>query len=69
MIRVLLPGDAEWLKAGVHVGFCGLAVACLVYNAAAWLTRRERHLLVNVAFYAAVTAVEQTQLRRHWRRI
>jgi hypothetical protein len=36
-----------------------------LYNAAAWLARREQHLAVNAVLYTALTAWEQLQVARH----
>jgi hypothetical protein len=36
-----------------------------LYNAAAWLARREQHLAVNAVLYAALTAWEQQQVAHH----
>jgi hypothetical protein len=36
-----------------------------LYNAAAWLARRERHLAVNALLYAALTAWEQQHVAHH----
>jgi hypothetical protein len=38
---------------------------CGVYNAAAWLSRRERHLAVNTVMYAALIAFEQQHVAHH----
>jgi hypothetical protein len=36
-----------------------------LYNAAAWLMRREQHLAVNAVVYAALSAWEQKHVARH----
>lgn len=46
-------------KAGLHATALGLAAVMMAYNAAAWLSRREKHLAVNAVLYAALTAWEQ----------
>jgi hypothetical protein len=66
--RFLKPGEAEMLKGSVHAAACGLALVCGVYNAAAWLTRRERHLGVNAVLYAGLAIWEATHVRRHCQR-
>ncbi|PYR62184.1 MAG: hypothetical protein DMF91_07655 [Acidobacteria bacterium] len=62
---VLKCGSCEPLKAGVHATALGLAVLMGLYNAAAWLRRREHHLAVNVVLYAALTAWEQKHVAHH----
>lgn len=36
-----------------------------LYNAAAWLSRRERHLAVNAVLYAVLVAWEQQHVAHH----
>ena len=62
---VLASGEHEPLKAAVHGLLGGLAAVCLAYNAAAWVTRRERHLAINSVIYAALTGLEVWQAKRH----
>lgn len=66
-LRVLEPGAFEGLKSGVHGLAFGLAGLMCVYNASAWLRRRERHLAINAVLYAAAIVLEQRQTARHWR--
>jgi hypothetical protein len=66
--RFLRPGEAETLKGAVHAAVCGLAVVCGVYNAAAWLTRRERHLGVNAVMYAGLAIWEAVHVKHHSQR-
>jgi hypothetical protein len=66
--RFLRPGEAEALKGAVHAAVCGLAVVCGIYNAAAWLTRRERHLGVNAVLYAGLAIWEVMHVRHHGQR-
>ena len=40
-----------------------------LYNAAAFLKRRERHLAVNTVLYAVLTAWEQQHVVHHWAEI
>jgi hypothetical protein len=61
------PGEAELLKGGVHAAVCGLALVCGVYNAAAWVTRRERHLGVNAILYTGLVIWEACHVRHHTR--
>src|SRR5712671_3521833 len=53
-LKVLKCGNCEELKLGVHALALGVAALCGAYNAAAWLSRRERHLAVNTLMYAAL---------------
>jgi hypothetical protein len=62
---VLQRGHCEELKLGVHAGALALAALCGVYNAAAWLVRRERHLAVNTMMYAALVMWEQKHIAQH----
>jgi hypothetical protein len=43
----------------------GLFVVMGVYNVAAWMRRRERHLAINALVYAALTAWEQQHVAHH----
>jgi hypothetical protein len=64
-LEVLKCGNCEELKLGVHVTALGLAVLCGLYNAAAWLSRREAHLALNAVMYAALIAIEQRHVAHH----
>jgi hypothetical protein len=64
-MRMLQCGNCERLKTGVHVVVFGLAAVCGLYNAAAWLSRRQRHLAVNAVLYAALMAWEQQHVAHH----
>jgi hypothetical protein len=64
-LPVLKCGNCEELKLGVHAGALGLAALCGIYNAAAWLSRREAHLAVNAAMYLALTIWEQQHVAHH----
>jgi hypothetical protein len=64
-LRVLNCGNCEELKLGVHATALSLAALCGLYNAAAWLSRRERHLALNAVMYAALVAVEQRHVAHH----
>ena len=65
MTEMLQSGSCEPLKASVHATALGLCVVMGLYNAAAWLTRREQHLAVNAVVYAALSAWEQKHVARH----
>ncbi len=64
-LSVLQGGSCEPLKASVHGTALALFAVMGLYNAAAWLARREQHLAVNAVLYAALTAWEQQQVARH----
>jgi len=64
-LEVLKCGNCERLKLGVHATALGLAALCGLYNAAAWLSRRERHLALNAVMYAALVAIEQRHVAHH----
>ena len=64
-LEVLKPGCSEGLKAGVHATALGLAAVMGIYNAAAFLRRREPHLAVNAVLYAALVAWEQKHVAHH----
>ena len=64
-LEVLKCGNCEELKLGVHATALGLAVLCALYNAAAWLSRREQHLALNAVMYAALVAIEQRHVAHH----
>ena len=64
-LNVLKCGNCEELKLGVHGLTLGLATLCGLYNAAAWLSRREQHLAVNAVLYAALIAFEQRHVSHH----
>jgi hypothetical protein len=49
----------------VHGLALGIAAVCGLYNAAAWLSRREQHLAVNAVLYAALIAFEQRHVAHH----
>ena len=64
-LKVLKCGNCEELKLGVHALALGVAALCGLYNAAAWLSRRERHLAINTVMYAALIAIEQQHVSHH----
>jgi hypothetical protein len=64
-LDVLQCGSCEPLKIAVHGAALGLAVVMGVYNAAAWLSRRQQHLAINAVLYAALTAWEQKHVAHH----
>jgi hypothetical protein len=64
-LKVLKCGNCEPLKLGVHGLVLGLAAVCGLYNAAAWLNRREQHLAFNTVLYAVLIAFEQQHVSHH----
>jgi hypothetical protein len=64
-MKVLQCGSCEHLKTGVHASVLGLAAICGLYNAAAWLTRRQTHLAVNVVMYTVLAAWEHQHVAHH----
>jgi hypothetical protein len=64
-MKVLKCGNYEELKLGIHAMALGLAALCGAYNAAAWLSRREKHLAVNAMLYAALIAFEHQHVTHH----
>jgi hypothetical protein len=64
-LPVLHCGNCEELKLGFHATALGLSLVMGLYNAAAWLSRREPHLAINAALYAALTAWEQRHVAHH----
>ena len=64
-LKVLKCGNCEELKLGVQARALGVAALCGIYNAAAWLSRRERHLAVHAVLYAALIAFEQQHVSHH----
>lgn len=64
-MEMLQCGNCERLKTGVHAVAFGLAAVCGLYNAAAWVSRRQPHLAVNALLYAALMAWEQQHVAHH----
>ena len=64
-----MPNREELFKGSIHYALGSLATTCLLYNALAWTTRRERRLAANAMLYAAITALEVYQTQLHWRRL
>ena len=65
ILDVLCVGQCEPLKAAVHGVLLVTMGICAVYNAAAWLRRRERHLGLNAVLYGAATVWEHRHVRQH----
>src|SRR5688572_33003947 len=64
-LPILNSGSCEPLKAGVHGFAMGLAAVMGLYNAAAWVQRRQRHLAVNAIIYGLAIAWEQRHVAHH----
>jgi hypothetical protein len=57
-LPILKQGSCEPVKALVHGASLGLCTLMGLYNAAAWIDRRDRHLAVNTAVYLMACAWE-----------
>jgi hypothetical protein len=66
-LTVLQCGECETLKASVHASALALSAVMGLYNAAAWLSRRDPHLAVNAVLYTALAAWEQKHVAHHVR--
>lgn len=64
-VRALDSGTFEGVKAGVHGAALGLAAVMCLYNAAAWLQRRERHLAINAIVYGSAIILERQHVAHH----
>ena len=64
-LAILKCGNCEELKTGVHAAALVVAAVCGLYNAAAWLSRRDRHLAVNTVLYTALAIWEQRHVMHH----
>jgi hypothetical protein len=64
-LPILQRGSCEPLKAGIHGAALGLFAIMGLYNAAAWLSRHQRHLAVNAVLYSALIFVEQKHVAHH----
>ena len=64
-LQILKNGNCEPLKAVCHGTSLALCALMGLYNAAAWLNRRERHLAVNTVVYALAVAWEQRLVMHH----
>ena len=64
-LPILKHGSCEPFKAAVHGASLGLFALMGLYNAAAWINRRERHLAVNALIYGFGVAWEQRLVARH----
>jgi hypothetical protein len=64
-LPILDVGSCEPLKASIHGAALGLCVLMGVYNAAAWLKRRQSHLAINAIVYLAGTYWEHCHVAHH----
>ena len=64
-MSILESGTREGVKAAVHGMTLGLVAVMGAYNAAAWLQRRQPHLAMNAAIYAALTFFEYMHVGHH----
>jgi hypothetical protein len=64
-LPILDVGSCEPLKAAFHGAALGLCALMGLYNAAAWLKRRQRHLAINAVVYLAATYWEQRHVAEH----
>jgi hypothetical protein len=64
-LPILKQGSCEPFKAVVHGASLGLCALMGLYNAAAWINRRERHLAVNALVYGLAVAWEHRLVARH----
>ena len=64
-LPILKQGSCEPFKAAVHATSLGLFAIMGLYNAAAWINRRERHLAVNALIYGFGVAWERRLVARH----
>ena len=64
-LPILRTGSCEPFKAGVHGAALGLAVVMGLYNAAAWMHRRERHLWINALIYCLACEFERRHVAHH----
>ena len=64
-LPILDVGSCEPLKAAFHSAALGLCAVMGLYNAAAWLKRRQSHLAINAIIYLAATYWEQRHVAEH----
>jgi hypothetical protein len=64
-LRILDNGSCEPFKAVVHGAALGLCALMGLYNAAAWLRRRQPHLAINAAVYLTAVMWERRHVAHH----
>jgi hypothetical protein len=62
---MLNVGRCEPAKAAVHGVLLATVALCAVYNGAAWLKRRQRHLAINAIIYGAAIWWERAHVMHH----
>jgi hypothetical protein len=63
--EMLDNGQCEPAKAAVHGVLMATATVCATYNIAAWIKRRQRHLLFNAVVYSAAVVWEWSHIVHH----
>jgi hypothetical protein len=64
-LRILDHGSCEPFKAVVHGAALGLCSLMGLYNAAAWLRRRQPHLAINAVVYLTAVMWERKHVVHH----
>jgi hypothetical protein len=64
-LRILDNGSCEPFKAVVHGTALALCALMGLYNAAAWLRRRQPHLAINAAVYLTAVMWERQHVVHH----
>jgi hypothetical protein len=64
-LRILDNGSCEPFKAVVHGAALGLCALMGLYNAAAWLRRRQPHLAINAVVYLTAVMWERRHVAHH----
>jgi hypothetical protein len=67
-LPILNQGSCEPFKAVVHGTALGLFALMGLYNAAAWINRRDSHLAVNAIVYGTLVAWERRLVAHHLER-
>jgi hypothetical protein len=62
----LEAGSCERVKGAWHVGGFLFAAGAAGYNAGAWVSRGEPHLLVNAVVYSALAIFEHRKIVHHF---
>jgi hypothetical protein len=62
---ILQCGHCERIKTATHSVVMVTAAVCGLYNLAAWLVRRQRHLAINTTVYSALVIWEFEHVRHH----
>lgn len=62
---MLNVGRCEPVKAAVHGVLLATVALCALYNGAAWIKRRQRHLAINAIVYGAAIWWERAHVMHH----